>query len=63
MLFFTSTFEKFANENVEIFEINLPRNQDLNSKVVKDYNYFKNKYQTNALPTLILVNNVGEKNY
>lgn len=57
----TIEFEKFANENVEIFEINLPRNQDLNSKVVKDYNYFKNKYQTNALPTLILVNNVGKE--
>ena len=57
----TIEFEKFANENVEIFEINLPRNQDLNSKVVKDYNYFKNKYQTNALPTLILLNNVGKE--
>lgn len=57
----TIEFEKFANESVEIFEINLPRNQDLNSKVVMDYQYFKNKFKTNALPSLILLDKEGNE--
>ncbi|MDO5656392.1 MAG: thioredoxin family protein [Flavobacteriaceae bacterium] len=57
----TSDFENYANNNLILFEINLPRHQDLNSKIYKDYNYFKNKYQTNALPSLILVESDGKK--
>lgn len=52
-------FVEFANNSLVIFEINLPRHLDLNSKVVKDYNYFKTKYQTNSLPSLILVDKNG----
>jgi thioredoxin-related protein len=52
-------FVDFANSSFVIFEINLPKHLDLNSKVVKDYNYFKNKYQTNSLPSLILVDKNG----
>ncbi|WP_407405282.1 thioredoxin family protein [Chryseobacterium sp.] len=57
----TTEFEIYANENVEIFEINLPRNQDLNSKVVKDYQVFKDKFKTNVLPTLVLLDNNGNE--
>jgi len=54
-----SDFVDFANERLVIFEINLPRHQDLNSRVVKDYNDFKARYQTNSLPSLILVDKNG----
>lgn len=53
----TIEFENYAEANVEIFEINLPRNQDVNSKVFKDYHYFKNKFNTNELPTIVLLDN------
>ena len=54
-------FIDYANENLVIFEINLPRHWNYDSKVVKDYEYLKNKYQTNSLPSLILVDNEGKE--
>lgn len=52
-------FIEYANQNLVILEINIPRNQNYNSKIMKDYVYFKNKYSTNALPIMILVDKNG----
>lgn len=52
-------FIEYASQNLVIFEINIPRNQNYNSKIMKDYVYFKNKYSTNALPIMILVDKNG----
>ncbi|MCZ8145049.1 thioredoxin family protein [Flavobacterium sp.] len=52
-------FIDYANQNLIIFEINIPRNQNYNTKTMKDYLHFKNKYVTNALPIMILVDKNG----
>ena len=52
-------FIEYANQNLVILEINIPRNQNYNSKIMKDYVYFKDKYSTNALPVMILVDKNG----
>jgi len=52
-------FISFANDKLVIFEINMPRHMDLDSQVVKDYITFRDKYETNALPTLILTDHRG----
>jgi thioredoxin-related protein len=52
-------FIDYANQNLIIFEINIPRNQNYNTKTMKDYLHFKNKYATNALPIMILVDKNG----
>lgn len=52
-------FIEYANQNLVILEINIPRNQNYNSKIMKDYVYYKNKYSTNALPIMILVDKNG----
>lgn len=52
-------FIEYANRNLVILEINIPRNQNYNSKIMKDYVYFKDKYSTNALPVMILVDKNG----
>jgi thioredoxin-related protein len=52
-------FIEYANQNLVILEINIPRNQNYDLKVMKDYVYFKNKYSTNALPIMILVDKNG----
>jgi|GEM_PF-3346279 len=52
-------FISFVNSNLIIFEINLPNHIDFNSKVYKEYKTFGEKYQTNALPSLILTDNNG----
>ncbi|MES2747780.1 MAG: thioredoxin family protein [Bacteroidota bacterium] len=54
-------FIAYSNDNLILLEINLPRHWDYDSKVVKDYEYFKNNYQTNALPSLILVDMEGKE--
>ena len=54
-VFENADFITFADKNLIIFEVNLDRHWDLDSKLYKDYNYFKNKYQTNALPCLVLI--------
>lgn len=56
----TEAFTEYANQTLIILEINLPRHWDYDSKVVKDYVFFRDKYQTNALPSLILVNSDGK---
>jgi thioredoxin-related protein len=52
-------FIDYANQNLIIFEINIPRNQNYNTKTMKDYLHLKNKYVTNALPIMILVDKNG----
>jgi len=54
-------FIEFANKNLVIFEINLPKRLELTSKVAKDYHNFKTKYETNSLPSLILVDEKGNE--
>jgi thioredoxin-related protein len=54
-VFENADFINFAEKNLIIFEVNLDRHWDLDSKLYKDYSYFKNKYQTNTLPCLVLI--------
>jgi thioredoxin-related protein len=55
-------FEKYAEQNLIVFLIDLPGGGlVINSKVYQDYEKFENKYQTNALPSLILTENNGTK--
>lgn len=54
-------FIEYANQNLILFEINLPRHFDYDSKIVKNYIYLRDKYQTNSLPSLILVNIEGKE--
>ncbi len=54
-------FIEYANQNLILFEINLPRHLDYDSKIVKNYIYLRDKYQTNSLPSLILVNSEGKE--
>jgi thioredoxin-related protein len=55
-------FEKYAEQNLIVFLIDLPGGGlVINSKVYQDYVKFENKYQTNALPSLILTENNGTK--
>jgi thioredoxin-related protein len=57
-----SEFEKYAEQNLIVFLIDLPGGGlVINSKVYQDYVKFENKYQTNALPSLILTENNGTK--
>ena len=58
----TPEFEKYAEQNLILFLIDLPGGGlVINSKVFQDYEKFKNKYQSNALPSLILTENNGTK--
>jgi len=54
-VFQNTEFIKLAEDRLIILEINLDRHINMSSKVYKDYDFFKNKYQTNALPSLILI--------
>ncbi|SFI04993.1 thioredoxin family protein [Halpernia frigidisoli] len=54
-------FISYANLNLIILEINLKRHMDYDTKLVKDYVYFRDKYQANSLPSLILVNSEGKE--
>ncbi|MDR6967923.1 thioredoxin-related protein [Flavobacterium arsenatis] len=54
-VFENQEFIDYASQSFVIFEVNMPRNWDMNSKVYQDYAFFKEKYQTNALPSLILL--------
>lgn len=54
-VFENQEFEDYANEHFVIFEVNLGRHWDMDSKLYKDYAFFKEKYQSNALPTLIVL--------
>lgn len=55
-------FQKYAEQNLIVFLIDLPGGGlIINSKVYQDYEEFKNKYQTNALPSLILTEKDGTK--
>ena len=55
-------FKKYAEQNLIVFLIDLPGGGlVMNSKVYQGYEKFKNKYQSNALPSLILTENDGTK--
>ena len=54
-VFLNSEFIKLAEDKLIILEVNLERHIDMDSKVYKDYDFFKKKYQTNTLPCLILI--------
>ncbi|WP_396147909.1 thioredoxin family protein [Flavobacterium sp.] len=54
-VFLNPEFIKLAEDKLIIMEINLERHIDMDSKVYKDYDFFKMKYQTNTLPCLILI--------
>ncbi|MCG1036512.1 thioredoxin family protein [Polaribacter sargassicola] len=55
-------FENYAEQNLVIFLIDLPGGGlVINSKVYQDYEKFKNKYQSNTLPSLILTKSDGTK--
>lgn len=56
-VFAEKEFIDFANEKFIIFELNVIMPMDMNSENYKEYRYFTEKYQTNALPTLILLDN------
>jgi thioredoxin-related protein len=55
-------FEKYVEKNLVVFLIDLPGGGlVLDSEVYQDYVKFRDKYQSNALPSLILTQNDGEK--
>ena len=54
-VFLNPEFIKFAEEKLIVFEVNLERHIDMDSKLYKNYDFFKKKYQTNTLPCLILI--------
>ncbi|MDH5597962.1 MAG: thioredoxin family protein [Cyclobacteriaceae bacterium] len=55
-------FQKYAKNELVIFLIDLPGGSlKIDSKVYKDYTHFKEKFQTNALPSLILTEKNGDK--
>ncbi len=55
-------FQKYAEQNLIVFLIDLPGGGlDIDSKVYQDYEKFKNKYLSNALPSLILTERDGTK--
>lgn len=56
-VFSSQEFIDFANEKFVVFEVNLIMPMDINSENYKEYTAFKEKYQTNALPSLILLDN------
>lgn len=54
-VFENQEFISYVNKHFVIFEVNLGRHWDMDSKLYKDYAFFKEKYQSNALPTLIVL--------
>jgi thioredoxin-related protein len=57
-----SEFQEHAEKNLIVFLVDLPGGGlVMNSKVYQDYTRFQEKYQTNALPSLILTDKNGLK--
>jgi len=54
-VFLNPEFIKLAEDKLIIMEVNLERHIDMDSKVYKNYDFFKKKYQTNTLPCLIVI--------
>ena len=55
-------FQNYAKKHLILFLIDLPGGGlFLNSKVYQNYETFKNKYESNALPSLILTDYNGSK--
>lgn len=58
----TPDFKQYAEEHLILFLVDLPGGGLLmNSQVYQDYMRFKKEYQTDALPSLILVDKTGKK--
>lgn len=61
-LFENDQFKKYAHQNLILFLVDLPGGGlVMNSKVYKDYEYFKGIYDARALPSLILTDHRGKK--
>ena len=57
-----SDFQEYAEKNLILFLVDLPGGGlVINSKVYQDYERFQEKYETNALPSLILTDKNGIK--
>lgn len=55
-------FQEYAKENLVMFIVDLPGGKIfINSKVYQDYTSFQNKYDSKALPSLILTDKDGVK--
>ncbi|MBL4604496.1 MAG: hypothetical protein JKY02_02185 [Flavobacteriaceae bacterium] len=55
-------FQKYAEKNLIVFLIDLPGGGlVMNSNVYQNYEKFKEKYKSNALPSLILTDKHGIK--
>lgn len=57
-----TAFQQYAKDHLILFLIDLPGGGlVMNSPVYQDYMRFKKQYQTNALPSLVLVDKTGGK--
>lgn len=61
-LFYTQRFKNFADENLVIVEVDIPRRKDILSKrKLKENLYLQKKYKVKSFPTLLFVNHRGKK--
>ena len=54
-VFSNPDFVSLLENNFVIFEINLQRYFDMDSKLYKNYRFFQDKYSSNALPSIIVL--------
>ena len=54
-VFSNPDFVSLLKNNYVIFEINLQRYFDIDSRLYKNYTFFKEKYRSNALPSIIVL--------
>jgi len=57
----TKAFEKFAEDNVILFEADYPQGKKLTDKVVKQNDELKGKYGVRGYPTVFLLDAKGEQ--
>ena len=60
-LFTSSEFQKYADENLVLFVIDLPRNMDIQSETYINYTKFEKRYDAKTLPALVLTDHTGKK--
>lgn len=61
-LFYTEKFKEFADSNLVLLEVDLPRNQDLLSDDKMSENlYLQKKFKVKSFPTLLFLNHRGRK--
>jgi thioredoxin-related protein len=55
-------FAQYAAANLVVFEINIPRSHlTKDTRLVKEYNGFRDRYEAKAMPSLILVDSAGSE--